>query len=250
MIRLALVGDPVDHSLSPVLHAEALRLAGLEGEYEAIRADRALLDSVLERLRQGELRGVNVTMPWKLAALELCDVLTDEASRAGSVNTLRSKDRLIEGHSTDVIAFRQVFESLNQAGQMLVLGAGGAARAAIHAWSGGRVYVSARDEARAAPLGGEVIPWGTPVAGAVLVNATPLGMRGESLPGGVLEASGCLVDLAYGPDPTPAMREAALLGIEARDGIEFLARQAAASFRWWTGEDVDWVALAGTARKT
>lgn len=247
--RLALIGDPVEHSKSPAIHATALSLSGLEGSYLAMTADTVGLEVILGQLRSGELSGLNVTMPLKLAALQKSDRSTKEAATSGSANTLRGIGGEVEAHSTDVVAFQDLFESIDHPGSLMILGAGGSARAALAAWEGGPALVAPRHRHRAQGLDGvEVVPWGTVVEGALLVNATPLGMNGERLPDGVVEAATALIDLPYGPDPTPAVVYASDAGLPHVDGVEFLARQAAHSFEWWTSIAVDWGALLATAR--
>lgn len=252
-LRLALLGDPVDHSLSPVMHRQALEDAGLNGEYLAIQADRGRLEKEVERLRSGTLDGANVTMPLKEAAADLCDRLTPEAARAGAVNSMRAEQGELIGHSTDVVAFGGLLGDWSDA-PLLVLGAGGSARAALAAAGPATVYVSARRLEAASGLASlhertSILTWDTAVAGALVVNATPLGMGGERLPEGVLAVASGLIDLPYGEMPTPAVTEARGLGIPVVDGIEFLARQAAAAFTWWTGRPVDSAKLAEAARK-
>ena len=252
-MRLAVLGDPVAHSRSPAIHALALRLAGLEGGYVAIRADEAVLGEVVEGLRRGRFSGLNVTMPLKEAAWGLAERATPDAERAGSVNTLRFAGR-VEGHSSDVTAFREILGGgrFGADAEVLILGAGGSARAALVGAGGRRVHVSSRSEGKAARLaaahGAATVGWGTAVAGAVVVNATPLGMSGEELPEGVLGASSGLIDLPYGDEPTPAVSAAAERGLPTADGFEFLARQAAESFRWWTGVSVSLSPLIEAAR--
>ncbi len=240
------------HSLSPRIQEEALRVSGLEGECRAVEADEDILESFLDDLRAGRLHGFNVTMPLKLAARERCDLLTAEALDSGSVNTVRLREGRVEGHSSDVMAFRQAWAQFPQVEQILVLGAGGSARAALAAWGRGKARVSGRRQDRALTLAEEmgvgVARWGEAVPGALVVNATPLGMRGEALPPAVVEAAAGLVDLPYGGGTTPAVSTATRLGVHAVDGIEFLARQAAASFEWWTGVPVDSEHLVSVAR--
>lgn len=251
-LSFALLGDPVDHSLSPVMHRRALEDAGLAGRYETIRADNDRLRAEIDRLRRGETDGLNVTMPLKEDAARLCDRLTPEAERSGSVNALKAEGGLVVGHSTDVVAFSMLLSRWGPS-VLHVLGAGGAARAALAA-EGRRdvAYVSARRPEAAGALterfeGTATLTWGSVVTGAVLVNATSLGMAGEELPDGLVPAASALIDLPYGPSPTPATRTARHIGTPVVDGIEFLATQAAAAFTWWTGEPVDSVRLAQEA---
>ena len=241
------------HSRSPLIQRAALQIAGLEGDYTAIRADVDILDQVLADLRSGRLDGVNVTMPLKLAAGERSDLLTEQAKASGSVNTLRARGGLVEAHSTDVVAFQHILSSLPQVDRILILGAGGAARAVLAAWDRGPAHLAARDRAKAVDLGSRlgslsVVSWGEAVENALVVNATPLGMAGEGLPTRVLDAAIGLVDLPYSDQPTLAVTVARQTGIPVVDGISFLAVQAAASFQWWTGAAVDSDHLDSVAR--
>lgn len=256
-LSLALLGDPVAHSRSPAIHNEALRLAGLEGEYRAIQADRTALERAVNRLRSGSLHGLNVTMPLKEPAAELADQPTPLGLLAGSINTLRLHDGQVQGHSTDAQAFAALIEEgkLDERAPLLVLGAGGSALAVLAAVERTKIetYLSARRIERARELAArftvtDVVPWGRPVQEAVVVNATPLGMAGEKLPNGLVEAASALVDLPYGSGPTPAATTARSQGITCVDGIEFLTRQAWWSFRWWTDKAVDFNALLRVAR--
>jgi shikimate dehydrogenase len=194
-------------------------------------------------------------MPLKEEAAHLCDLFTPEAERSGSVNALKSHDGRVIGHSTDVVAFREILDRWAHH-PIYVLGAGGAARAALAAaGEDATAFVSARRHEAALALaerfeGVTALSWDYSMPGGVLINATPLGMRGEPLPDGRLESSLALVDLPYGKQATPAVTAARELGIPVVDGIEFLAIQAAAVFTWWTGEYVDSVRLAEEATKT
>ena len=254
--HFALIGSPIEHSLSPSIHNAALNWAGMEGSYEAIEGDGDNLKGVVERLRSEDLNGVNVTMPLKRAAFEICDVVTLEAEKSQSVNSLRLNNGLVEGHSTDVVAFALILqrENLRKFTSLLVLGAGGSARAALAAADDWNVYLSSRDHGKATVLaeaveGLSVVRWEAGVAGAIVVNATPLGMGTEPLPAFVLDVAGALIDLPYGDNPTRAVMRARDLGIQVVDGVEFLVTQAVASFQWWTGVEVPSAALIESARK-
>ena len=242
-LRLAVLGDPVEYSLSPRIHAAALDACGIEGSYEAIRADRSRLAEAVGQMRAGSLHGANVTMPLKRAAAGLCDHLSEESRSASSVNSLRAADGRIEGHSTDSVAVAALLESdrFSAGAPVVVLGGGATAEVAARACRDRALYLSARREEQVANLAGRltsqpaVVAFGVPVVGAIVINATPVGMRGESLPEGLLETASGLIDLPYRDTPTPAVRTAGQLGIPVVDGVEFLVVQAAASFSWWTG---------------
>ncbi len=240
MLKLAVLGDPIGHSLSPRLHTAALRAAGIEGSYEARRVDENGMAVAIEEIRRGELHGANVTMPHKRLAARLVDELGGQAARAGSVNTLVVRGSTVVGESTDVAGIRLAWDGLPE-GPALILGGGGAAAAALLALEGRPLIVAARSSAAAIRLiertgvAADYAEWASPIAGAVIVNATPLGMAGESLPPGLLEAASGLFDMPYGPLPTEAAKAATSLGIPVVEGVEMLLAQAALSFELWTG---------------
>lgn len=252
--RLAVVGDPISHSRSPSIHNAAFAALGLDAHYAARQARGPDVEQVLAELRGGELDGVNVTMPLKGVAAALVDDLSPDARRSGSVNTIvRRPDGKLVGHSTDVSAMRRLWPAPRPC-PVLVLGSGGAAAAACLAATGRTLYVSARRPgavgALADRLGVDVVevPWETAVVEAVVVNATPLGMDGETLPSRIVPLASSLVDLAYGEVTTPAVDEARSISIPTVDGIEFLVAQAADSFRLWTGLEPPIKAMAEAVR--
>ena len=244
MLRLAVVGHPVAHSRSPLMHTAALRAGGIDGVYRAIDVlTPEGMRPIADAIRDGRLTGVNVTMPHKQTAYALSDDVTDDARMAGSVNTWFLENSGLKGDTTDVVGVRASWSAraLPVDGPILILGAGGAARAAAIALRGRTITVSARSEERALPLAqlpgvsGETRPWGSPVPGAVIVNCTPIGMRGESLPESVLTRAAGIYDMAYGSGETPAIRFARTEGIPFADGLDLLVAQAEASYRQWTG---------------
>lgn len=246
MIRLAVLGDPVGHSISPRLHTAALSAMGVPGTYEARRVDVAGMHRMADEMRNGRLDGANITMPHKRLAARLADDLDPVSSRTGSVNTWVRRDGRLLGYSTDGhgVRFAIHHSGLPETGEALILGAGGAAAAALDALGSRRLFVSARRPDAAAALielvgvTAEVVPWGTPIDGALVVNATPLGMRGETLPPGIVESARGLLDMVYGSTMTPAVAGAVRRGIPATDGVRMLVGQALESFRLWTGRSV------------
>lgn len=245
-MKLLIFGDPVEHSLSPVIMGAALRYAGMEGSYGRRRADEAGMRAGAAEIRDGRLDGANVTMPHKRLAAELCDRLTPQAERCRVANTLWLRDGLLHGHTTDPdgVAFAWEDARLPDGAPVLVLGAGGAAAAALVALEGRELLVSARRPQAAAALaedlaaGARAVPWGRPVPGAVVVNATPLGLAGESLPEAALEEAVGLFEMNYGHGPTPAMLRMRAAGRPTATGEMMLVGQAVAGFRIWTGKTV------------
>jgi shikimate dehydrogenase len=255
LIRLALLGDPVEHSLSPVLQNAALAACGLEGSYEARAVDEAGLRRAFDELRAGFLQGFNVTMPHKSAAAAQCDRLDGDAALASSVNTVSVENGDVVGRSTDITAVAALWERLPAAGPVLVLGVGGAAAAVLVALRERRLYLAARRFGAGGALGARLdvavgeVRWGTGIVGAVVVNCTPLGMNGETLPAAALELASGLLDLAYGPAPTPAVLQMRRDGRPAVDGREFLLTQAAHAFTIWTGLEAPVEDMARAVRR-
>ena len=242
-MRLVVLGDPVGHSRSPAIQTAALEACGIEGTYTARRVNEAGMVNAVDEVRYGRLAGANVTMPHKQLAFELADRVTEAALRSGAVNTLVRRDGEVWGYNTDVEGIRAVWESahLPTDRPVLVLGAGGAAAGAVVAVADHAIAVSARRDQAATELiertrtEGSIVPWGTPLEGAVVVNATPIGMGTESLPPELLAVASGFFDLTYGPVESPSVRYACDLGIPTADGKELLLAQAAASFEIWTG---------------
>ena len=242
-MKLVLLGDPVEHSRSPAIHAAALDASGIGGSYVARRVDRAGMVSAVAEIRYGALDGANVTMPHKETAFSLVDRVSEHGLRAGAINTIAHQSGMAAGDNTDIDGLRMVWAAaaLNTEAPILILGSGGAAAAALVALAERRISIAARTPEAAEALlrrtrvDGGVVEWGTAIAGAVVVNATPIGMSGKSLPVGIIEAAVGLVDLPYAAAPTPAVVSAGEHGMPFADGRDVLVAQAAASFELWAG---------------
>lgn len=245
-MRLAVLGDPVAHSLSPRLHAAALAAADIEGQYEARQVDSDGMAAAAAEMRSGQLDGANITMPHKRLAAELTDDLDPTAAAIGAANTWSVEGSRLIGHSTDPAGVRFAIEwcGLPSAGPVLVLGAGGAAAAAVLATADRPVFVAARRPEAADQLiaasgsSAQPVRWGEPIADALVINATPVGMQGEALPAGIVERANGLLDMVYGEMMAPAVVTATERGIPACDGVPMLVGQARESFRIWTGVEV------------
>jgi shikimate dehydrogenase len=253
----ALLGAPVHHSLSPALQNAAINALGLDAVYVALRTWDELVGPFMRSLALAG-GGGNVTLPHKRAAAAALDHPSDDVRATGACNTFWwDEGRGLCGDNTDVAAFRKAAEALLReelAGcRVLLLGAGGAARAVVHACRGAgvdRVEILNRTRERAealvadlgAPPGVQVLEGGEAVAGEaydLVVDATSLGLDpSDPLP---LEPEAvrarAVLDLAYGRDATPLVRAAGAAGIEAADGRLMLVEQAALSFRRWFDRD-------------
>lgn len=266
----AVIGDPVRHSLSPLLLNTAFQHASLDWVYGAFEVAPGEAGAAVAAMRTLGLGGLNVTMPHKTAIVEHLDGLSDTAAALEAVNCVAwHGDRLI-GHSTDgdgLVDTLRVDEGVEPRGRRcIVIGAGGAARAAVAALAAAgasEVIVlnrTANRGERAARLAGERGRTGTPgdLADAdLIVNATPVGMVG-SPPGAtpvdpnLLAAGQVLFDMIYQPTVTPLVAAARTAGLHAVGGIGMLVHQAARAFTLWTGQDapVDHMTRAAQARLT
>ena len=262
--RLVLLGHPLGHSLSPLFQNAALVAAGIPLKYELVDVPRSVLDETLASLKRAQAAG-NVTIPHKEAVRNSCDRLTDTARAVGAVNTFwTAVDGAMVGDNTDVGGFQAAITSLLGAPRenevVALLGAGGGAAAVLHAiegWSGARVRLYSRTHDRAEELverfkvPGEVVRSAeSAVEGATLVvNATPVGLRDDTVPVSVHSLpKGCAVlDLAYKAGETAFVRDARARGLRAMDGLTMLLEQGALSFERWFGRapdrDVMWSAI-------
>lgn len=243
------IGDPVRHSLSPILHNAAYRALGLDWVYVAFPVPVGRARAAIDAARTFDLVGLSVTMPHKTAVAELCDDLSPDAAALRSVNTVTCSNGRVAGDSTDGAGFLRALADAGidvQARSVLVLGAGGAARAVALALgaSGSRVTVAARNveaAAEAAELGrGTGIGWDDRAAAAgasdIVVNATPVGMSGRPelpLDAGVLGPNHVLVDLVYHPIETPLLVAARERGVRVVSGLGMLVHQAALQVERW-----------------
>jgi shikimate dehydrogenase len=246
--RLGVLGWPVAHSRSPAMQNAALVAAGLhDWRYQLLPAPPELFPELVLGLAAAGFRGANVTIPHKLAALELATAPTERARAIGAVNTLVFGEAgEIAADNTDAPALVAALPFAVAGRTALVLGAGGSARAVIWALldaGAARVAVWNRTADRARELCSEL--GGTPVDEArpadVLVNCTSVGLGGlrtlEGLPvtADALGGYGCVVDLVYAAEDTALVAAARENGVPAVDGLELLVGQGALSFELFTG---------------
>lgn len=245
-MRLGVIGDPVEHSLSPEMMNAALRHCGLPHEYARLHIRPNELSECLHLIREREWVGMNVTVPHKRAALAAMDWIDDTASAIGAINTVQFRHGKLRGFNTDGIGFskavREEFGVDVRSLRVLILGSGGASRAIASACEQPRVWSrrggeDLRNLARDAEL---------------IVNATPVGfvpgepplLKREELRQGQL-----VYDTIYNPARTRLLEEAVAAGARVGNGISMLLHQGAAAFEIWFNRsaplDVMRAALSG-----
>jgi shikimate dehydrogenase len=257
VIRAGVMGWPVAHSRSPLLHGFWLTQHGIKGAYELLPVRPEDLKTALRGLVVQGFAGCNLTVPHKQAALAMVDHVDAMAARIGAVNTVTvRRDGTLEGRNTDAFGFRENLRAAEpawraSAGPAVVLGAGGAARAVVAALLDEgtpeiRLVNRSRDKAAAlaAALGGAitVIDWSRRAAAlanaALLVNTTSLGMTGQpplDLALDALPKTAVVNDIVYAPLETPLLSAARQRGNPVVDGLGMLLHQARPAFAAWFG---------------
>lgn len=251
---LGVIGWPVAASLSPTIHNAAFDALGLDWIYLHLPVRPGGLGDALRGLTALGFAGANVTMPHKTEAADLVDARSAEAEVLRAVNTIVVTPEGLEGHNTDVGGFEDFLAedlAFDPAGRtILIYGAGGAARACVLALArkgAGRIAVAVRDRSRALALEGlagdvagriEVIAFdaATEESPDLIVNATPVGAVGESLPLPALGPGMHVIDLLYRPAVTPLQAKARAAGAAASNGLGLLLHQAGLAFERWTGQ--------------
>lgn len=268
-------GNPVGHSLSPLVHNAWLEAAGIDGVYVAFQPAADNFDRFVEGLRGGAVRGLNVTIPFKEVALSMADEVSSRAHDAAAANLLIFEpDGTIVADNTDGFGMIAALQAQApgfdvRAGPIALLGAGGAARGAAAALLGAgapevRILnrTLAKAETVAGSIGGAVKACPLSAAAeafdgvAAVINATSVGLNGERLdvPLEKTPQTAVVMDMFYKPLITPFLQQAQALGRRTVDGLEMLIRQAVPSFEAFYGRtppgDVDVRALAIAALET
>jgi shikimate dehydrogenase len=251
------LGHPVAHSRSPAMHNAAFEALGLEWRYVKLPVPPALFAETVRALPESGYRGVNVTIPHKEAALEVADQASDAAKAIGAANTLTFEDGAIKADNTDAAGLIAALPRDPKGMTALVLGAGGAGRAAAWAMkeAGADVFVWNRTPERAEELAEDlgVAATEAPTEVDIVVNATSVGLEPgamlEDLPLGWIEPPQVAVELVYGDHEKPFQTWAEASGCELVDGLEVLIRQGALSFERWTAQEAPIEVMRGAARQ-
>ena len=259
---LGAIGDPIDHTLSPVMHNAALEALQLDCVYVPFHVRPNRLGPAIDGIRALNLLGLNVTVPHKQAIMEHLDEIADEAATIGAVNTVALADGNLKGYNTDAFG---ILENLRIDGgletlpaNVVLLGAGGAGRAILYALlqrsEVSEVLLLNRTVARAKSLARDLDPEGGRVtvgelqvdhgeqirAAGLLINSTAAGMSPQATvsplgEGGGLHPDMLLVDIVYKPQHTVLMAQAEAAGARVLNGLGMLVHQGARSFSIWTG---------------
>lgn len=250
------IGHPINHSRSPLIHQTWLAEHRIDGSYEAIDVPPEALPAFFERLRSGEFAGGNVTIPHKEAVFGLCDAVDPLARKIGAVNTLVVREGKVFGSNTDYLGFLGNLDAAvpgwsDGPDDAMVIGAGGAARAvlvALQRRNGGKVHVLNRTLANAQALvdeidgpfeahGFDAFAELAPRTG-IVINTSSIGMHGSRfdwLDLALLPGKTLVTDIVYVPLETPLLAEARARGLRTVDGLGMLLHQAVPGFEAWFG---------------
>ena len=249
MKKFLVIGNPIEHSLSPKIHNYWMNLHNVKAIYEKALLNKDELKEIINEVKSGKIDGMNITLPFKKAIIPLLDELTPLANETGSVNTVFRKDGKIFGENTDANGFKKALQYTNfdtKNKSALILGAGGVVSSIIYALKKlgvSKIFVSNRtkkyaDDLKKVYSDVEVIDWGTTREIDIIINATSLGLKETDVINIDLKSFGknkLFYDLIYNPSKTNFLQKAEKLGNQIENGKMMFAYQAQLSFSIWNG---------------
>ncbi len=244
MKKYFVIGNPIEHSLSPELHNFWIKKNNINATYEKIKLNESDLSNFINKLKNNEIHGINVTVPFKNKVINFLDKLSLEAEETGSVNTIYKNRNEIIGHNTDVAGFElglrhSKINVLHKS--ILILGAGGVAPSIIYSLMGmgcKKIYLSNRTIEKAMNIKRkfneiDVVKWGNIPDFDIVINATSVGLKGESLKLNFNAKDKIFYDVIYNPKETPFLKEAKASGNTIENGKFMFIYQANQSFSIW-----------------
>jgi shikimate dehydrogenase len=249
MKKFLVIGNPIDHSLSPKLHNYWIKTNNIDAIYEKQKLDECELEQLILQIKNKKIDGVNVTVPFKKVIIPFLDELTTEAESTQSVNTLYLKDNKVVGHNTDIVGFEtsikeSKFNIFNK--EVLILGAGGVVSSIIFALNKmkvSKIKVSNRTKEKAVNLKKlfnniEIIDWGEVPNFDMIINATSIGLKKNdhiNLDFSLISKNSFFYDVIYNPQETNFLKAGKKLGNIILNGKLMFINQALSSFQIWHG---------------
>ena len=248
MKKYFVIGNPINHSLSPKLHNYWLKENNINAIYDKKKIEEKNLQTIISEVKEKKINGINVTVPFKKAVIPYLDKLSSEAEQTQSVNTIiLSNDKLV-GHNTDILGFDKAIKNLNfdmQGKKILILGAGGVVPSIIYAlkkMNVSKIIISNRTKEKAENLKSqfhnlEVLDWGAINDFDVIINATSLGLNKETinLDFSKFANNKLFYDVIYNPEETNFLKEGKKLGNRTENGKLMFIYQALEAFKLWHG---------------
>lgn len=255
MLRFGILGEHLPHTLSPELHADFFRQQGIDAVYTVLERSKEDVVHILEEMKEHQITGINVTIPYKETLYHMVDVVDPHAEQIGAINTVMQKNGMFYGYNTDYLGAASMFHKAGVSikGQKVVLlGSGGASRAliyAMHIEGASKITIAARNEQAKQALKDQFpyiqtcdldkIP-----AGDILINTTPVGMYPKTgvspIPSSVFQYFSVAADIIYNPFITEFLRLAQQAGLQIITGLMMLVDQAIASEEIWLDKTLDY----------
>jgi len=255
MKKFLVIGNPIEHSLSPTLHNYWIKNNSIDAIYEKQKLNESELEQIIEDIKKEKINGVNVTVPFKKIIIPFLDELSDEAEKTQSVNTLYLKNKKVVGHNTDIIGFetsieKSKYDLVNK--KVLILGAGGVVPSIIFALNKmkvSKIIISNRTKEKAQNLKKdfkniELIEWGEVPNFDMIINATSIGLKEDDnikLNFSSISGNKFFYDVVYNPRETNFLKIGKKLGNKTLNGKLMFIYQGLAAFNIWHGlkPDVD-----------
>ena len=249
MKKFLVIGNPIEHSLSPRLHNYWIKNNNIDAIYEKTKLDEDELEHIVLQIKQKKIEGANVTVPFKKVIIPFLDELTAEAMNTQSVNTLYLKENKVIGHNTDIVGFetsikKSKFNIFNK--EVLILGAGGVVPSIIFALKKmkvSKIKISNRTKEKAENLKKlfkniEIIEWGEVPNFDVIINATSIGLKKDDyikLDFSLISKNTLFYDVIYNPRETNFLKNGKSLGSITLNGKLMFIYQALSAFNIWHG---------------
>ena len=247
MKKYVVIGNPIEHSLSPKLHNYWFKKKNLIANYEKEKLSDNQLENFVKKIKDKQINGANVTVPFKEKIIPFVDELSEEAKEANSVNTIYLSGSKIKGHNTDILGFYLSLKNLDtkfRNNSALILGAGGVTASIIIALKRlglKKIFICNRTKEKAIKLKDrfkfiEILDWGEAIKSDIIINSTSLGLnKNDTIDFNLdnFDKSSIFYDVIYKPAETNFLKNAKRKGCEVQNGLMMFIYQAAESFKIW-----------------
>jgi len=253
MKKFLVIGNPIDHSLSPILHNYWIKNNGIDAIYEKQKLNEDELEQLISQVKEKKINGINVTVPFKKAIIPFLDELSTEAESTQSVNTIYLKDNRVIGHNTDIFGFETSIKKSRynlSDKEVLILGAGGVVPSIIFALNKmkiSKIKISNRTKEKAENIKTvfkniEIIEWGEVPNFDMIINATSIGLKRDdkmNLDFSLISKNKFFYDVIYNPKETNFLKTGQSLGNITLNGKLMFIYQALSAFKIWHGLEPD-----------
>ncbi len=253
MKKFLVIGNPIEHSLSPILHNYWIKNNGIDAIYEKQKLNEDELEQLILQVKEKKINGINVTVPFKKAIIPFLDELSTEAESTRSVNTIYLKDNRVIGHNTDIFGFETSIKKSRynlSDKEVLILGAGGVVPSIIFALNKmkiSKIKISNRTKEKAENIKTvfkniEIIEWGEVPNFDMIINATSIGLKRDdkmNLDFSLISKNKFFYDVIYNPKETNFLKTGQSLGNITLNGKLMFIYQALSAFKIWHGLEPD-----------